>query len=89
MDYMCFSTTLWVKYALIKGDSTMLYANSIGSVLTLTYCSLYYFYTLQKVALTYPRLLCEVILPISYPSSHFLDCSSSLHCRVLYFPPWC
>lgn len=44
------STTLWVKYALIKGDNTLLYANSVGSVLTLIYVIIYYIYTMHRVS---------------------------------------
>ncbi|ELT90609.1 hypothetical protein CAPTEDRAFT_101387 [Capitella teleta] len=42
------NTTLWVKYALIKDDPTLLYANSVGSVLTFIYVSIYYLYTTHK-----------------------------------------
>ena len=46
---VCFSCSLWFKYALLKGDATLMAVNSAGGLLNLSFIAIYYAYTMQKV----------------------------------------
>ena len=47
--YHHFRSVMWVKYGMMKNDPTLIYVNSTGAMLGLTYVAIYYAFTLQKV----------------------------------------
>jgi len=68
------SSSLWLKYGLIKGDSTLIFVNSFGAVLMTVYMFIFFIYTLHTTAL-YRQLfmgLC-IVMPSLYMVQTYTD----------------
>lgn len=55
-------TFLWLRYGLLLADPTMIFVNSIGFTLQTCYLIWFYFYTVQRAAITRQLLLLLSIL---------------------------
>lgn len=43
------SCSFWATYAILKGDSSILFINTVGLILQVMYIVLYYYFTENKV----------------------------------------
>ena len=61
-SYLIYSSTLWVKYGLVKEASFLVNVNSIGAFLNFLFAFIYYIYTSQKVCKSHIFAILSLVL---------------------------
>ena len=62
VSYLIYSSTLWVKYGLVKEASFLVNVNSIGAFLNFLFAFIYYIYTSQKVCKSHHFAILSLVL---------------------------
>jgi len=50
---VCYSSVLWTKYGLMKVDTALLFVNSAGALMSISYIIIFYIFTSSRVKVTH------------------------------------